>query len=30
LQAEIQITAQLFHLGAYLPVIIVGYIKAPA
>jgi hypothetical protein len=30
LQAEIQITAQLFHLGAHLPVIIVGYIKAPA
>jgi hypothetical protein len=30
LQAEIQIAAQLFHLGAHLPIIIVSNIKAPA
>jgi hypothetical protein len=30
LQAEIQIAAQLFHLGAHLPIIIIGHIKPPA
>jgi hypothetical protein len=30
LQAEIQITTQLFYLGAHLPIIIVGHIKASA
>jgi hypothetical protein len=30
LQPEIQITTQLFHLGAHLPIIIIGHIKAPA